>query len=138
MSRATGLALPTGHDERSPQERAALGRAARKSRPRTSIGDWQPSAERPDAVALLTEQERGRVTELLPIRHARMAASPFAFYRGAAAAMAFDLGTVDCSGLVVQLCGDAHLSNFGLFGSPDRALVFDINDFDETHAGPFE
>ena len=138
MTTARGLTLPTGHDERTVEERTAAGRAARKERPRTAIGAWEPSPDRPGAVELLVEQERGRVTELLPIRHARMAASPFAYYRGAAAAMAYDLGTVDCSGLVVQLCGDAHLSNFGLFGAPDRALVFDINDFDETHAGPFE
>ena len=138
MTSARGLTLPTGVENRTVEERQAQGKSARKEHPRSTIGAWEPSPERPDVVTMLTQQERGRVVELLPIRHERMAANPFAFYRGAAAAMAFDLGTTECSGLVVQLCGDAHLSNFGMFAAPDRALVFDINDFDETHAGPFE
>jgi uncharacterized protein (DUF2252 family) len=123
---------------RTADERIAAGRAARKAHPRGRIGAWEPDPDRPDVMQMLAEQEQGRVLELLPIRHARMAASPFAFYRGAAVSMAYDIAGLGGSGLTVQLCGDAHLSNFGLFAAPDRALVFDINDFDETNAGPFE
>jgi uncharacterized protein (DUF2252 family) len=118
--------------------RTADGRAARKQAPRTSHGAWVPAADRADPVALLHAQETSRVPELVPIRHERMLASPFAFYRGAAVIMAADLATLPSSGLRVQCCGDAHLANFGGFASPDRHLVFDINDFDETSHGPFE
>ncbi len=97
-----------------------------------------PATDRPDPVALLRAQEESRVPELLPLRHERMAASPFAFYRGAAVVMAADLSTTHQSGLEVQLCGDAHLANFGMFAAPDRNLVLDLNDFDETLPGPFE
>jgi len=123
---------------RSPADRAADGRAARARTPRRSHAEWAPATGRPDPVELLRAQERTRVADLVPIRHERMLASPFAFYRGAAAIMAADLAPTPQSGLRVQLCGDAHLSNFGGFASPDRALVFDVNDFDETLPGPWE
>ena len=123
---------------RSPADRAAAGRAARARTPRRSHAEWAPATGRPDPVELLRAQERTRVADLVPIRHERMLASPFAFYRGAAAIMAADLAPTPQSGLRVQVCGDAHLSNFGGFASPDRALVFDVNDFDETLPGPWE
>jgi len=116
----------------------AVGRAARKLLPRSSLGEWAPAEGRPDPVEVLVEQGRERVPDLLPIRYGRMAASAFAFYRGAAAVMAWDLAQGQTTGLRVQLCGDAHLSNFGGFAAPDRHLVFDLNDFDETLPGPFE
>jgi uncharacterized protein (DUF2252 family) len=119
-------------------QRVQRGRAARRGAPRSSIGVWQPPADRPAAVDLLQAQERTRVPELVPIRHQRMLASPFAFYRGAAVVMASDLAAGASTGLLVQCCGDAHLANFGGFASPERDLVFDINDFDETYPGPFE
>ncbi|HSJ43165.1 MAG TPA: DUF2252 domain-containing protein [Euzebyales bacterium] len=122
----------------SPDERAALGRDARAATPRSSHAAWEPSVDRPDPVAQLVEQAEGRVPDLVPIRYGRMLVSPLAFYRGAANIMASDLATTPASGLRVQLCGDAHLSNFGGFGSPERDLVFDINDFDETLPGPWE
>ncbi|MGW4378412.1 DUF2252 domain-containing protein [Kitasatospora sp. NPDC004531] len=120
------------------EERAELGRAARKRAPRSTAGHWRPAADRPDPLAVLRAQAADRVPELVPIRNGRMAASPFAFLRGAAAVMADDLAAAPTSGLTVQLCGDAHLVNFGLFASPERTLVFDLNDFDETLPGPFE
>jgi uncharacterized protein (DUF2252 family) len=101
-------------------------------------GEIAAPSDRPDPVAVMEEQARSRVPELVPVRHARMMASPFAFFRGNAQGMAIDLGAVPTSGLRVQVCGDAHLSNFGLFGSPERRLVFDLNDFDETLPGPWE
>ena len=119
-------------------ERQRKGRVARAATPREDLGAWQAPADRADPVALLTGQEASRVAELVPVRHARMATSGFAFYRGAALVMAADLATRPRSGLQVQLCGDAHLSNFGLFAAPDRSVVFDVNDFDETNPGPFE
>ena len=106
--------------------------------PRSSHAEWSPGETRTDPVSLLEEQATTRVAELIPVRHGRMMVSPFTFYRGAALLMAADLATTPSTGLTVQLCGDAHLSNFGLFGSPERRLVFDINDFDETLPGPFE
>lgn len=118
--------------------RRALGRAARVRAPRSSHALWEPPTDRVDPISLLEEQAQSRVPELVPIRHARMSVSPFTFYRGAALLMAADLATTPRTGLTVQLCGDAHLSNFGLFGSAERKLVFDINDFDETLPGPFE
>jgi uncharacterized protein (DUF2252 family) len=124
--------------QRTPHERAALGRAARRHRPRSSAGSWQPSPDRADPVDILEHQARTRVVDLVPIRYGRMSASPFAFFRGAAAVMAADLGSHATSGLRVQLCGDAHLANFGGFAAPDRRVIFDINDFDESHPGPFE
>lgn len=119
-------------------ERTEIGRAARSRRPRRSLGDWSAPADRPDPIALLEAQAADRLPELLPLRYQRMAASAFTFYRGAATVMAHDLGVHEHTGLVVQLCGDAHLANFGGFASPERTLVYDINDFDETHPGPFE
>ncbi len=119
-------------------ERIARGRAARKRAPRSSHGRWAPAADRPDPIGLLEEQAKGRVPDLVPIRYGRMLVLPFTFYRGAAVIMAADLAATPQSGISVQLCGDAHLSNFGLFGTPERRLVFDINDFDETLPGPWE
>jgi len=122
----------------SPAERAAAGKAARTEAPRSSHGDWTPAGDRPDPVELLEAQATSRVGQLVPLRYGRMLASPFAFYRGAAAVMAADLAGTPRSGFTVQLCGDAHLSNFGAFASPDRELLFDVNDFDETLPGPWE
>ncbi|MGW2491891.1 DUF2252 domain-containing protein [Streptomyces sp. NPDC001606] len=122
----------------SPAERAAYGRNARKRAPRSCHGRFEPAQDRPDPVAVLEEQGSTRLPELIPVRYGRMLASPFSFYRGAAAVMAADLAPLPGTGLTVQLCGDAHLLNFGLLASPERHLVFDINDFDETLAGPFE
>jgi hypothetical protein len=122
----------------SPEERVVKGKTARKRSPRTSHGEWSPNQRTHDPLDLLTQQETTRLPDLVPIRHGRMAASPFAYYRGAALPMAADLSTTPSSGIEVQLCGDAHLSNFGGFASPERDLVFDVNDFDETAPGPFE
>jgi uncharacterized protein (DUF2252 family) len=122
----------------SPQERAAEGKAARRRVPRSSHAQWEAPGDRADPVALLEEQAKTRLPELVPIRYGRMMASPFAFFRGAAYVMASDLAETPRSGMRVQLCGDAHLSNFGGFGSPERNLVFDLNDFDETLPGPWE
>jgi uncharacterized protein (DUF2252 family) len=118
-------------------ERAAAGKAARSEAPRSTHAAWDPAADR-DPLAILEQQARSRVPELVPIRHGRMAVSPFAFFRGAAAVMAADLAATPVSGLRVQACGDAHLSNFGAFAAPDRRLVFDLNDFDESLPGPWE
>jgi uncharacterized protein (DUF2252 family) len=120
-----------------PEERAAEGKAARAKVPLEAHADFQPAKSR-DPVALLLGQAETRVPELVPIRHGRMLVSPFTFYRGAALVMAADLATTPTPGLQTQLCGDAHLSNFGAYASPERQLVFDINDFDETLPGPFE
>ena len=119
-------------------ERVARGKAARAEVPRSSHGTFEPSPDRPDPVELLERQAESRVPELVPIRYGRMLVSPFTFYRGAAMIMANDLAATPRSGLNVQCCGDAHLSNFGAFASPERRLVFDVNDFDETHPGPWE
>ncbi|GGT79098.1 MULTISPECIES: DUF2252 domain-containing protein [Streptomyces] len=122
----------------TPSERAEVGRAARKVVPRSSHGRWIPSSQRPDPLTVLELQAVDRVPELVPLRYGRMAASPFAFLRGAAAVMAADLAAQPRTGLTVQLCGDAHLLNFGVYASPGRALLFDVDDFDETLPGPFE
>ena len=121
-----------------PQADAAVGKKARKSASRSSQADWEPGPDRVGPLEVLAEQDKTRVPELVPVRYGRMLASAFTFYRGAAAIMAADLAATADSGLRVQLCGDAHLSNFGVFQAPDRRLVFDINDFDETLPGPFE
>ena len=118
--------------------RAAYGREARRIVPRSSHAGWTPPADRGDPVSLLEEQAITRVPELVPIRYARMLVSPFNFYRGAALLMAADLASTPRSGITTQICGDAHLSNFGVFASPERSLIFDINDFDETLPGPWE
>ena len=120
------------------KERASRGKATRGRVPRSDHAAWEPASERRSPVELLLEQAAGREPELVPIRHGRMVESPFAFFRGAAALMAADLAQTPQSGITVQLCGDAHLSNFGGFAAPDRELVFDINDFDETARGPWE
>jgi uncharacterized protein (DUF2252 family) len=106
--------------------------------PRASHGDWSPASDRTDPIEILEEQAKTRVRDLVPIRYGRMLVSPFTFYRGAAAVMAADLNGTPRSGITTQVCGDAHLSNFGLFASPERQMVFDINDFDETLPGPWE
>ena len=121
-----------------PSESAERGREARRSVPRSAHGDWAPARTRPDPVAVLQSQAASRVQELVPIRYGRMLVSPFTFYRGGAAVMAADLGATPDSGIVVQACGDAHISNFGGFAAPDRRLVFSPNDFDETLPGPWE
>jgi Uncharacterized protein conserved in bacteria (DUF2252) len=120
----------------SPAERAATGKSRRSHTPRSSHGEWEPQADRPDPVSLLEEQAAQRVPELVPIRYERMSASPFAFYRGAAYVMACDLGATPTTGIRVRLCGDAHLANFGGFASAERRLLFDVVDFDETLPGP--
>ena len=120
------------------EERIARGKAARAEVPRSSQGEYDPTHDRPDPIALLEEQALRRVPELVPIRYGRMLVTPFTFYRGAALIMASDLASTRNSGLNAQLCGDAHLSNFGVFGSPERRLMFDVNDFDETNPGPWE
>ncbi|NUK08256.1 DUF2252 domain-containing protein [Streptomyces lunaelactis] len=122
----------------SPQERAAKGRAARARASRSAHAEYTPSRHRPDPVDVIEEQSATRVPELVPIRYGRMSESPFRFYRGAAAIMAGDLATTIDSGLRAQLCGDAHMLNFRLLASPERHLLFDINDFDETLPGPWE
>src|SRR3954451_23165027 len=122
----------------SVAERIARGKAARHEVPRASHATFEPSPTRADPVELLERQAKTRVPELVPIRYGRMLVSPFTFYRGAAMIMAHDLAATPRSGFTVQCCGDAHLSNFGVFASPERRLMFDANDFDETLPGPWE
>ena len=122
----------------SVDERKAQGKGSREQTAISAHTDWAPAANRPDPVALLEEQNVTREQDLVPVRHGRMLVSPFTFYRGAAKIMAADLKDTPRAGLNVQLCGDAHLSNFGIFASPERTLLFDLNDFDETLPGPFE
>jgi uncharacterized protein (DUF2252 family) len=123
---------------RSLEERLAQGKLLRQSAPRSAHGLWKPADDRPDPVAMLIESSRGRLESLTPIRYARMLTSPFAFFRGSAAAMAYDLASTPMTGLRVQLCGDCHLGNFGGFATPERRLIFDLLDFDETIPGPWE
>jgi len=132
MASSTAVAHP------SVKDRKELGKQARSKIAPSAHEGWKPAADRPDPVALLEEQDATREVDLVPVRHGRMMVSPFTFYRGAAKIMAADLKDTPRAGLTVQLCGDAHLSNFGLFASPERALMFDVNDFDETLPGPFE
>ena len=122
----------------SVEDRQTIGEQARENTPISSQAGWAPAAGRPDPVELLIEQNATREADLVPVRHGRMTVSPFTFYRGAAKLMASDLATTPMAGLGVQLCGDAHLSNFGGFASPERQLLFGLNDFDETLPGPFE
>src|SRR6266516_5622095 len=122
----------------SIDDRRAKGLEARDRAAPSSHTKWRPAADRPDPVALLEEQDADRMPGLVPVRHGRMMVSPFTFYRGGAAIMAADLAETPVAGLMAQLCGDAHLSNFGAFASPERVLLFDLNDFDETLPGPFE
>src|SRR6204780_2040381 len=119
-------------------ERLRVGRGLRKRVPRKAHGLWQESTNRPDPIQLLTQSDAGRIPALLPIRYGRMQQSPFAFMRGAAAVMAFDLAHTPRIGVRVQACGDCHIMNFGAFASPERNLIFDINDFDETLPAPWE
>ena len=132
MAEPTKIAHPTVEDRR------ARGKEARKAVSPSAHTGWKPADDRSDPVALLEEQNLRREPDLVPVRHGRMMVSPFTFYRGAARIMAADLKDTRRAGLTVQLCGDAHLSNFGVFASPERALLFDLNDFDETLPGPFE
>ena len=132
------MTTSTASSHPSVQDRQAIGERVREDTPLSSQADWEPTAGRPDPVELLIEQNATREADLVPVRHGRMTVSPFTFYRGAAKVMASDLATTPTAGLVVQLCGDAHLSNFGGFASPERELLFDLNDFDETLPGPFE
>ena len=127
-----------GSEYRSVSDRVAYGKAVRAKVPRSSHAAWEPPAKRPSPVTLLEQQAKTRVPELVPIRYGRMLVSPFTFYRGGAYLMASDLAGVPHTELEAQLCGDAHLSNFGTFAAPDRKQVFSINDFDETLPGPFE
>ena len=139
-SRAANLAdlRPSVVEHHSVEERISRGRAERKAVPRSKHADFTPPVRRTDPIALLESQAVTRAQDLVPVRYGRMMVSPFTFYRGAALVMANDLASTPTTGLRVQLCGDAHLSNFGIFGTPERRLVFDINDFDETAPGPFE
>ena len=127
---------PVPHPTRS--ERADIGKKARLKAPLAALADFEAADGRRDPVELLGQEDASRVADLVPIRYGRMLTSPFAFYRGSAVLMAGDLATTSTPGLNAQLCGDAHMSNFGIFGSPERRLLFDVNDFDETHPGPFE
>src|SRR3954451_2911447 len=122
----------------SLEQRQARGVQASEHVPVESHRGWKPAEDRPDPVSLLEEQDKSREEDLVPVRHGRMMFSPFTFYRGAARIMAADLASTPTAGLDVQLCGDAHLSNFGAYASPERQLLFDLNDFDETLPGPFE
>jgi uncharacterized protein (DUF2252 family) len=122
----------------SVAQRQTEGRAARKTVPRSAHAGWKPPPDRPDPIAILRAQDARRIPRLIPLRYQRMLASPLAFLRGAAAIMAADLARTPATGIPAQLCGDCHLLNFGLYGSPERELLFDVNDFDETLQGPFE
>jgi hypothetical protein len=135
---ATRYQLDSGLTQLTPAQRAERGKQARAAVPHASHAVFDPPADRPDPLALLEEQAKSRVPELVPVRYGRMMVSPFTYYRGAALPMASDLAATPVSGLAVQACGDAHLSNFGVFGSAERRLVFDVNDFDETLPGPWE
>ncbi|GAA3920564.1 DUF2252 domain-containing protein [Streptomyces lacrimifluminis] len=137
MSQKATTAMRTS-PQTTPEERAALGKEARRSSPRSGHAVYKPSPDRPDPLTILEAQSATRVPELVPIRYGRMMEAPFRFYRGAAAIMASDLADSPTSGLTAQLCGDAHMLNFRLLASPERQLMFDINDFDETLPGPWE
>ena len=132
------FALDSSGGRLTPAKRAERGKAARSAVPRDSHAVYDPAADRPDPVGLLERQAATRLPDLVPVRYGRMLASPFSYFRGAALSMAADLAATPVSGLAVQACGDAHLSNFGVYASPERALVFDLNDFDETLPGPWE
>jgi uncharacterized protein (DUF2252 family) len=138
MNKMSPGVLAPPHELLTPDEWRARGRALRPLAPRSSHAQWAPPPDRPDPVATLEEQARSRVADLIPIRYGRMIASPFAYFRGAAAPMAWDLAHTPTTDIRVQACGDAHLLNFGMFAAPDRRLVFDVNDFDETLPAPFE
>ena len=134
----SNISLPTEPGRRTPAERRAMGRSLREKVPRSSHAKWSPAADRPDPISLLQEQDRSRLAQFVPLRYGRMIASPFGFLRGSAVVMAGDLTATPVTGLQVQMCGDAHLSNFGVYATPERNQVFDVNDFDETLPGPWE
>jgi uncharacterized protein (DUF2252 family) len=138
VTRMSPGVLAPPHELLTPEEWRQRGREMRLAVPRVSHAQWEPPPDRPDPVEILEEQARTRVPDLVPIRYGRMIASPFAYFRGAAAPMAWDLAHTPTSGIRVQACGDAHLLNFGMFAAPDRRLIFDVNDFDETLPAPFE
>jgi uncharacterized protein (DUF2252 family) len=138
MSKISPGVLAPPHEVLTPEEWRYRGREQRRLVPRSAHAQWAPPEDRPDPVATFEEQARTRVADLIPIRYGRMAASPFAYFRGAAAPMAWDLAHTPTTDIRVQACGDAHLLNFGMFAAPDRRLVFDVNDFDETLPAPFE
>lgn len=138
MTRMSPGVLAPQHELLTPEEWRQRGREMRLAVPRQSHAQWEPPPDRPDPVDILEEQASTRVPDLVPIRYGRMVASPFSYFRGAAAPMAWDLANTPASGIRVQACGDAHLLNFGMFAAPDRRLVFDVNDFDETLPAPFE
>jgi len=138
MSKVSPGILAPAHEVFTPDEWRAKGRERRAAVSRSSHAQWAPPADRPDPVAVLEEQARTRVPDLIPIRYGRMIASPFSYFRGAAAPMAWDLAHTPTTDIRVQACGDAHLLNFGMYAAPDRRLVFDVNDFDETLPAPFE
>src|SRR5580693_7765252 len=137
MKMSPGVLAPP-HEILTSQEWEARGRARRQQVPRADHARWEPPPDRPDPVAILEEQAVTRVPDLVPIRYGRMLTSSFAYFRGAAAPMAWDLAHTPTTGIRVQCCGDAHLLNFGMFAAPDRRLVFDVNDFDETLPAPFD
>ncbi len=130
--------MPNNKPSDTKSELQNKGKALREQVPRRSHGDWRPSEDRRDPIGLLQAQDEGRIKHLLPIKYGRMLESPFAFFRGSAVVMAADLASTPTIGERVILCGDAHLSNFGVFASPERNLIFDINDFDEAYPGPWE
>ena len=136
--RASHNLVPEKQISRMVADRRAAGRSLRKEVPRYSHEEWSPAPDRPDPISLLEEQNLSRQAQLLPIRYSRMAASPFGFLRGGAVVMARDLAATPVTGLQVQVCGDAHLSNFGVYATAERNQVFDVNDFDETLPGPWE
>jgi uncharacterized protein (DUF2252 family) len=134
----SNIPLLTGPARRTLAERRAVGRSLREKVPRSSHTEWSPAADRPDPINLLEEQDRSRLAQFVPLRYERMIASPFGFLRGSAVVMAGDLTATPVTGLQVQMCGDAHLGNFGVYATPERNQVFDVNDFDETLPGPWE
>src|SRR5215470_13245424 len=138
MMCALNIALPNEPGRRTLAERRAVGRSLRERVPRSSHASWSPEASRPDPIGLLEEQARSRLAQFVPLRYARMIVSPFGFLRGSAVVMAGDLAATPVTGLEVQMCGDAHLNNFGIYATPERNQVFDVNDFDETLPGPWE
>src|SRR6266567_3524004 len=138
MMNALNIPLPAEPGRRTLAERSAVGRSLRERVPRSSHAAWSPAADRLDPISLLEEQDRSRLAQLVPLRYGRMIASPFGFLRGSAVVMAGDLAATPVTGLQVQMCGDAHLGNFGVYATPERNQVFDVNDFDETLPGPWE
>ncbi len=138
MKHERRVASPLGHATVSVGERALIGRSKRVDVPRSAQGEFTPAKDRPDPVVLLQEDEENRLSDLVPLRHERMLQDEFSFFRGSAALMAWDLSHAPHTDLFAQLCGDAHLANFGVYAAPSRELVFDVNDFDETLPGPWE